>query len=613
MAEGLVGGMLGGEAEERADSTQVGPEAFAAAVAANQSNQSPEVAAKTVEFFDKQIEVLEVQRKILEAEHEFFEVEAGPRMLGIRLRIGFQIFAALIATVIGIGGAVLIRDAFASRRVVIEPFEAPAPLAARGLTGKVVASGVLDQLSQLQEATRSSTVARGLSGAWTGNISLEVPETGISVSELSRLLRERFGHDVHIDGGLIETPSGKLALAVRGNGVTPKTFTGSASELEKITVDAAEYIYSKSQPERWAAYLLNSARNEEVIAFVRSSLRSVDPEQRPYMLNLWASAIENVGGSTKEALSLYRAAVKLQPENWIGHNNIQNTLMLMGDEEGAWRDGEEMRKVAGGRPGRAPEVDYANWDNLTWNLPTWLDASLKDASANAGTGSTLSAAGTGIADVLARMHDSEAAELAIKTTEDDPHDPTVAALKHFVHGLLAGDSGDSAAAAAEMEAFGVAYLNPTVSSDTPGYNCWIAPAEETAGHREKADALLKSAGTFVDCYRFRADILDGRGDWPGAQKAYADAVALAPDLPAPYYSWGIALGRRGDIAGAIEKLSQANQRGPHWADPLKAWGDLLVKQSKPREAVVKYDEALTYAPNWKQLKEAREAAEKHKR
>jgi len=106
----------------------------------------------------------------------------------------------------------MIRDAVTSRRVVIEPFDAPPALAARGLTGKVVASGVLDQLSRLQDATRSSSAARGLSGAWTRDIKLEVPETGVSIGEFSRLLKERFGHDVHIDGNLVEPPTGGLAL-----------------------------------------------------------------------------------------------------------------------------------------------------------------------------------------------------------------------------------------------------------------------------------------------------------------------------------------------------------------------------------------------------------------
>src|SRR5208282_5396419 len=97
-------------------------------------------------------------------------------------------------------------------------------------------------------------------------------------------------------------------------------------------------------------------------------------------------------------------------------------------------------------------------------------------------------------------------------------------------------AGDTASAASEMEAFGLDASNPAVYSNYPGYNCWIAPAEEAAGHPDRADTVLKAAGSFVDCHRFRADILDGRGDWTGAQKAYAQTVALAPDLPAGYYS-----------------------------------------------------------------------------
>jgi tetratricopeptide (TPR) repeat protein len=287
--------------------------------------------------------------------------------------------------------------------------------------------------------------------------------------------------------------------------------------------------------------------------------------------------------------------VKLQPDLWPAHVNIQNDLMVLGDEEGAWRAGEDMRKAAGGRPGRAPESYYINWDYLTWNLRPWLDAAVADAENNAGSGTGAGTAGPTIAEIHALMH---------------AHDPTIAAMAHIVRGRLAAEAGDAATALTEMEAYAAAYADPAVSSSNAGYNCWIAPAEEAAGHPDRADAVLKSAGTFVDCYRFRADILDGRGDWSGAQKAYADAVALAPHLPAAYYSWGVALAKHGNLSDAITKLKDANLKGPHWADPLKAWGDVLVMQGQDKKALVKYDEALRYAPNWKQLKEARETAAK---
>jgi tetratricopeptide (TPR) repeat protein len=623
MAEGMLGGILGGEDEKpevEAPEALAGAEAFASAVAAKLAGNDPEVARKTVDFLDEQTQLLKVQKEHLKDEHALRVAhlrnqlkEENVRGFGLRLRVGFQLFIVLLATVIGIGVAVMIHDAVTSRRVVIEPFDAPPGLAAKGLTGKVIASGLLDELSRLQDATRASSAARGLSGAWAGNIKLDVPETGVSVGEISRLLKERFGHDVHIDGDLVETPIGGLALTVRGNGVPPKTFDGSATELPKLTVEAAEYVYSISQPARWAAYLTEVDRNAEAIAFCRTALASADPSERPGILNGWAIAVQNTGGSVRESLALFRAAVKLQPDSWVAHTNVQNSLMILGDEEGAWQAGELTRKAAGGRPGRAPERFYINWDYLTWNLKAWLDATVADAEANAGVGTAAGgAAGPSIADIQARLHDPEAADFSLKATKEDSHDPTIAAMSHHVHGRLAADAGDAAAAVSEMEAYGAAYTNPAVSSNYPGYNCWIAPVEEAAGHPDKADAVLKTAGTFVDCYRFRADILDGRGDWPGAQKAYAEAVALAPDLPAAHYSWGVALAKHGDLVAAEAKFKDANHRGPHWADPLKAWGDVLAKKGKTKEALAKYDEALKYAPNWKELKEAREAAAKQK-
>ena len=624
MAEGVLGGILGKEDEvSKVEASEnlsgAGAEAFAAAVAARLSGNDPEVARDTSAFLKKQARLLEIQAEHLKDEHaarlHFLQGQAREvdiRRLGLRLRVGFQLFLVLVATAIGLSGAVMIRDAVTSNRVVIEPFHAPPSLAARGIDGAVVAAGLLDNLSHLQDATRSSSAARSLSGAWTGNIKLDVPETGISLGEISRLLRDRFGNDVHIEGDLIETPTGGLALTVRGNGVPATTFEGSATELGQITGKAAEYVYSKSQPARWATYLTNVGRNKEAISFSRTAMTGAAPAERPWLLNAWAIGLQSSGGSVREGLSLFRAAVRLQPDYWVAHNNIQNTLMTLGDEEGSWKAGEEMRSAAGGRPGKAPDPYYVNWDTLTWNLRPWLNATMTDSEANGGLGTAAQEAGPTIADIYARMHDPESAELALKTSEEDPTDPAGAAMVHNVRGRMAAEAGDPATAVAEMEIYGIAYPNPAVSTSNAGYHCWIAPAEEAAGHPDKADAFLKTAGTYVDCYRFRADILDGRGDWPGAQKAYAEAVALAPDLPASYYSWGVALLKHGDLAGAKTKLMEANKRGPHWADPLKVWGDVLAKEGHAKESLAKYDEAIKYAPNWKQLNEAREAVAKQK-
>ena len=219
-----------------------------------------------------------------------------------------------------------------------------------------------------------------------------------------------------------------------------------------------------------------------------------------------------------------------------------------------------------------------------------------------------------VAQADALLHDVDTARLRLKTTVWDEHSLQDVATAAIAQAWLAEEIGDLTAAAIVWDVFAKAYANPVVSVFSPGVICWAAITYEKTGQPNKADAALNAVGTLshADCFRFKADLRDLRGDWPGAQAWYERAIELAPSYPASYYSWGVALAKHGDLAGAAAKLQLANQKGPHWADPLKAWGDVLVKQGNAKEALAKYDEALKYAPNWKQLKEAREAAVKQK-
>ena len=619
MAEGLLGGLLGGEEEasevEASSEARAGAEAFAAALAADQAKQDPAVAKAAERFLDKQSELIDAQtaelqeQRALRLSHLHSQSREGRlRRFGQRLRNGMQVFTALLFTVVGVGLCVMVHDAFTARSVVVEPFDTPPALLARGLSGKVVAGGLLDELTRLQAATRASVTKRNLSNAWTGDIKVEVPETGLSLGDIDRMLKARFGHDLHIQGDLVQTDAGGLALTVRGDNLLPKVFSGGPDDLDKLTSQAAEYIYGQSQPALFATYLTNAGRNADAVAFAKAAYANTSAEDRPYLLNGWAIALDNTGAPPQATLPLYREALKQKPDYWVAYNNVMNVQGLLGDEEGAWRTGEAMRRAAGGRPGRAPELYYQNWDALTWNLQAWRTASVADAATNQGVGTGTSAAGPEIADVDVRLHDPADAEFQLQTAQSDAKDSSIAAITHFIHGRLATEAGDGARAAAEMEAFAAAFTDPLVSSNYAGYPCWVAPAEELAGHPDKADAVLKAGEHYVDCTRFRGDILGRRGDWAGAQKAYAEAVAIAPDLPAGYYSWGVALARHGDLAGAIAKLQAANQRGPHWADPLKAWGDVLARQGRWKEALGKYDAALKYAPAWAELHQARDAA-----
>ena len=176
-------GVLGGE-EAKIDPTKSGAEPMVAAVAANLSSQDPQVAAETVAMFRKQTEVLEVQKRNLEAEYRFFEAEWNPRLLALRLRTGFQVFFALFATVIGIGLAIVIYQAVQSRSVVIDPIDIAPNLAAEVPSSRILATGLLDVLTRIQAATRTSAEHRSLSNAWTNEDIAIVLETGVSIGQL---------------------------------------------------------------------------------------------------------------------------------------------------------------------------------------------------------------------------------------------------------------------------------------------------------------------------------------------------------------------------------------------------------------------------------------------
>jgi tetratricopeptide (TPR) repeat protein len=627
MAEGMLGGILGDEEEKpevEAPEVLASAEAFAAAVTAIASRQDPGVARKTEEFLGEQTELLRVQKEHLKDEHaarlHYLRGQAREvdiRRLGLHLRVGIQLFLVLVATVIGIGIVFVIHDAIKSRSVVIDPFDAPPSLAADGLSDKVLASGLLDVLTKIQAANRSSAEHRSLSNAWTGDIAIEVPETGISIGQLERMLKTRFGHDQHIDGDLVQTEKRGLALTVRGTGILPKTFIDEGRNIDNLLTQAGEYVYGQSQPGLWAAYLTSNNRNDEAISFSQTAYAWAEPSERPYLLNAWANAISARGGegATAEALSLWREALRLKPDYWVGYSNIMYALNGLGDEEGTVRVGEQMRKAADGRPGRASEEMYQNYDQETWDLQAERAGSIADIESHSGIGATGTASGAEslfVAQIEVQMHDVEAAALRLKTTLVEERNVPDVATASFARALLAEENGDLKAAAREWDTFTVAYANPTVSTANPQLICFAAVTYEKTGEPAKADAALNAVGklTFVDCYRFRGDVLELRGDWAGAQAWYAKAVKLGPSIPSGYYSWGIALAKHGDPDGAAVKLKDANQKGPHWADPLKAWGDVFAKQGKIKDALAKYAEALKYAPNWKQLQEAREGLAK---
>ncbi len=436
MADDLLGGVLGGEDEKpeiEAPQALAGAEAFAAAVAAQLSSNDPQVARETVTFLKQQARLLHIQAQHLEDEHALrlahlahqSHLLIGQR-LGQAIRLSFQVVIALVVIVIGIGIAVMLHDAFSSHSVVIDSFNAPPALASRGVTGTVVASEVLNELTRLQQTTRSSDLAqqkRSLSNGWSNEVRVDVPETGVSLGEISRLLRARFGHDVHIGGSLLESASGGLALTVSGDNLAPKTLSGGAGDLDSLVVGAAQYVYSQFQPALWVHYLVDTGRCPEAVSVIEPLYDTADDQSRASMLTDWATCLP---GSTdfeaweRERLQMQKEAIALDPQFWWAYAEEEYGLSTLGEEEEAWRVGQAARRAAGSQLSRLvargePALFLPDLF-LTHDLQAAVKGLIADAAANGGFGSNPGAANSPyLAIAEAELHDRADAELMVQT------------------------------------------------------------------------------------------------------------------------------------------------------------------------------------------------------
>lgn len=617
MAErgGLIEQVLGGEEAEggEAEGGVAGLDPVAAAVAVGAAKSGEPLPAEVIAYFREQAHLVHIQTEHLHEQREVQLSHLKLRRFTDRLKAGTQLFIILVATVIGLGVCTMFYDAVNSRSVVVDAFKAPAVLAGRGVTGEVVAAGLLDGLQKLKVATHSASQGLGVRNAWSSDIKVEVPETGISIGEIDRLLHDRFGHDVHIGGDLVQTEGGGLALTVRGGEDVPAaTFTGAAGELDKLTEKAAEYVYGRSQPRLYSAYLNGAGRDKDTLDFLPGAFaRAKDDAERAALANSWGNAYADM---LQPALATpkYRLVMSLSPPRskayWTGWGNLLNAVWLTQGEEAGWREGVAFLHARDAAPKKdQPRLRMvSNAATMTWDLPLLLASDLDDLAYNGGTNT--SSDNPAIADVYGLMHDP--AQVARYLAASDPADSMTAAETAVTQGYAALDHGDGAAGIAPLETFRKLWTeNTTVKSILTEQICYLGLAYGLAGRAAEAEATFKlNTIPTSRCYGMHGLALAHIGDIQGAKRVWAEGVGLLPDLPNVYLYRGRWEMEAGDLRAAEADLATAATKAPHFADPWKGWGDLLAREGRWQEAVAKYDVALKSAPAWAELHRAREAA-----
>ena len=96
--------------------------------------------------------------------------------------------------------------------LVIKAFSVPPAMAARGVTGEALAAETVDRLNGISDAAVSAETQRTVSGDWGHDISIQIPETGVSLSQVDEWLRGRLGHQRRVTAELMQGDDGRLTL-----------------------------------------------------------------------------------------------------------------------------------------------------------------------------------------------------------------------------------------------------------------------------------------------------------------------------------------------------------------------------------------------------------------
>ena len=561
------------------------------------AQRESERAQREAALHDLQTEQLKLQSQALRSQHKQFRNQRTHD----RFRTIYQTVLSIIA--LALLGVIIdaVYSAATDQSVVVNQFQVPPSFDNVGNNGTVVAGQFLDHLQTLQAASRGSQAAKVLLDAWSNNIQLQIPDVHVSLGDIQHTLHRWLGHQIEINGEIV-MHGAQIALTVRGTGFAAKTFSGAPVDLQKILTTAAEYVYGQAEPYLFSTLLEQNGRDADAIELIKAAYPGASAQDKPWLLNGWGNALDDLN-QYEAATDKYAEAIRIDPHFWIAYTNQTAVDLVLGQEEQAYQSGIRMERIAhrgSWFAARMPDANYEYLDFLRLDLPAVHRELLADEAAHGGEGSNTTQDAPWDAEMLARMHAYKQALQTLQASPGAGSDPYELAEAAFVQGLMALDQQNYAQATSAFQTTNTLLTqNPTLQGNFYAQpDCYLGLTLEFSGQSAQADAAIIKGSSFVDCYRFKGDIADHRGDWAQAQKDYAAAVALAPSLPMAYQSWGQALMRHQDFQGAIEKFQAANQRGPHWCDPLKYWGDTLAAQGNYKEAIQKYAEAANYTPHW---------------
>jgi tetratricopeptide (TPR) repeat protein len=607
----------GGDAKDGAGTAA---DAFAAALVLKAAERDRVLRRKAAGYLETLSTLVHAQTRLVERQVEHYDDDRKTSRSAARrrhvldwLKAAYQAAITLASFALAVIIVVMLVEAHRSQATIMNAFSSSPELANRGLTGNVVASAVLDRLQEMQSKARllDRKNTHRVVSASAADIKIQVPQTGISIGELKRLLHSQLGHDVYIDGDLVQGNGDDITLTVRAGDVPAKTIPGKITRVRELASQAAEYIYRTERPPEYAIFLVSTNRYGDAEKYLRRAVASAgNDDDRASLANVLGNAYLNEN-KPKLADNEFRLAMSLKPPNWVAWANLINSLSTE-NEEDALKESLRFLHEANTVPkdSRPQERSYDAPALMTRDFLRASHAMLDDAAYNNGAGANASIDSPFIADTYAALHNYAKSKRYLD--QSDPDNQLTQAELLLVQAYAALDQGHAQAALAPILSLQKLWKKSaelqSVDNDAP---CVVGFVQGLTGRLTDSEATFAAAGRWVRCYGMHGDVLANAGDFRGAERIWAEGLRRSPGLPVVYLHRGIANMKRGELDRAEADFAQAHRTAPQFADPLKAWGDVLARKRRWSDARAKYEAALQLAPDWVQLRRARDAVAKN--
>ncbi|MGD0142403.1 MAG: hypothetical protein ABSC92_04530, partial [Rhizomicrobium sp.] len=317
----------------------VGPDPLGARLALDAAT-----AAEAREYLRRQNDIAALQIENLRKQDEYETSHLRWRRFNDQMRGALQMMLVALGLMLVLGIGAAIWNAAGDNGLAIDAFEVPPDLAAKGLTGEVIADKVLDRLSQFQAKTGSMRASASYANNWGNNIKVQIPNTGVSISEFNRALHEWLGHETRISGEIYRTPDGLAILARAGDESTP-VLKGSEADIDALIDKVAQSIYRITQPYRYSAWLSGNGRDAESTAELQNIVATGNPLERAWAYNGLAHntiATGDVAGGS----AFLRKAIASDPSILLPHSNLVGGETYLGHDENAFAAAQATLKVA---------------------------------------------------------------------------------------------------------------------------------------------------------------------------------------------------------------------------------------------------------------------------